>query len=183
MPSTASGDRRSAAGSTPGTGRPHGGSTWTAGSSWRPSPNTSKRRRPPPRQTCAPSSRSTRSGRWRWAGNCSPPSALRRRPKRHTRPLCTRSSVPTAAPSCGVSKTPQGPRPPRAETRNTPPGAREATPSGPPRPTRHTRALPTAADHRQCTIPTEGIGGALRRICDDTTPRTRGMNLGRATHG
>ena len=76
------------------------------GSSWRPSPNTSKRQRPPPRQTCALSSRSTRSGRWRLAGNCSPRSALGRKPKRHTRPLCTRSSVPSAAPSCGVWKPP-----------------------------------------------------------------------------
>ena len=56
----------------------------------------------PQRPTCAPSSQSTRSGRWRWAGNCSPPSVLRQKPKQHTQPLCTKSSVPSAAPLCGV---------------------------------------------------------------------------------
>ena len=87
-------------------------STWTAGSSWRPSPSASGRQRSPTRPRCAPSSRSTRSGRWHWASNCSQPSALRRRPKRHTQPLCTKSSVPSAAPSCGAWETPQGPEPP-----------------------------------------------------------------------
>ena len=33
---------------------------------------------------------------------------------------CTKSSVPSAAPSCGAWETPQGPEPPRAETGNTP---------------------------------------------------------------
>ena len=43
MPSTACGGGHSAAGRTPGTRRRRGGSTWTAGSSWRPSPSTSER--------------------------------------------------------------------------------------------------------------------------------------------
>ena len=74
----------------------------------------------PLRPTCAPSSRSTRSGRWRSASNCSPPSTLRQRPRQHTRPLCTRSSVPSAAPLCDAWETPQGPAPQRAGTENTP---------------------------------------------------------------
>ena len=37
----------------------------------------------------------------------------------HTRPLCTKSSVPSAAPSCGTWETPHGPEPRRAETGNT----------------------------------------------------------------
>ena len=63
------------------------------------------------RPTCAASSRSARSGRWRWASNCSPRFAVRRRPRRHTRPLCTKSSVPSAAPLCNAWETPQGPEP------------------------------------------------------------------------
>ena len=110
--STASGGGHGAAGRTPGYVRRHGGSTWTAGSSWRPPPSASGRQRPPLRPTCAPSLRSTRSGRWRWASNCSPPSAMRRRPRGRTRPLCTKSSVPSAAPSCSAWETPQGPEPP-----------------------------------------------------------------------
>ena len=90
MPSTASGGGLSAAGHTPGTGRRRGGSNWTANSNLRPSPSTSERRRPPLRETCAPFSRSTRSARWRWADNCYPSSALRRKPKQRTQPLCTR---------------------------------------------------------------------------------------------
>ena len=89
-------------------------------SSWRPSPSASGQQRPPLRPTCAPTSRSTRSGRWRWAGNCSPPSALRRRPGRHTRPLCTKSSVPSPAPSRGAWRSPQDSEPPRAKIGNTP---------------------------------------------------------------
>ena len=109
MPSTASGGRRNAAGHTPGRGQRRGGSTLTAGSSWKQSRN--RRQRPPMRPTCAPSSRSTRSGRSHWAGNCSPPSALQRRARRHTRPLCTKSSVPSAAPLCDAWVSPQGPEP------------------------------------------------------------------------
>ena len=56
----------------------------------------------PLRPTCAQSSRSIRSVRWRWASNCNPPSAQRRKPKQHTWPLCTKSSVPSAAPLCGA---------------------------------------------------------------------------------
>ena len=52
-----------------------------------------------------------------------------------------------------------------------------------PRPTRHTRALPTAADHPQCTILTEGTAGAVRPICDDTPPRTSGTNPTPANRG
>ena len=37
-----------------------------------------------------------------------PRPALRWKPKQHTQPLCTGSSVPSAAPSCGVWQTPQG---------------------------------------------------------------------------
>ena len=121
QPSTASGGGLGAAGHTSGTGRRRGGSTWKAGSNWRPSPNASGRGGPQQRPTCAMFARSTRSGRWQWGGNCSPPSALRRKPKRHTQPLCTRCSVPSAAPACGVWETTQGPEPPRAEIRNTPP--------------------------------------------------------------
>ena len=65
----------------------------------------------PLRPTCAQSSRSTRSGRWRWGSNCSPPSTLRRRPRRHTRLLWTKSSVPSAALLCDVWETPQSPEP------------------------------------------------------------------------
>ena len=43
--------------------------------------------------------------------------------------MCTRSLVPSAAPSCDVWGTPQGPNPPQAETGNTPPRTREAVPS------------------------------------------------------
>ena len=82
-----------------------------AGSSWEPSPSSNRRQRPPLRPTCAQSSRSTGSGRWRWASNCSPPSTLRPRPRRHTRPLCTKSSVPSAAPLCDAWETPQSPEP------------------------------------------------------------------------
>ena len=74
-----------------------------------------RRRKPPLSPTYAPSSRSTRSGHWRWVGSCSPPSALRRRPGRHTRPWCTKSSVPSAAPLYDVRVTP-----PRALTRDQP---------------------------------------------------------------
>ena len=88
-------------GCTPGTGR-RPGPTWTADSNWRPSPSTSERRRPPLRETCAPFLRCIRSGRWRWADNCCPPSVLRQKPKQRTQTLCTRSSVPSAAPSCDV---------------------------------------------------------------------------------
>ena len=80
-----------------------------AGSRWRLSRN--RRRKPPLSPTYAPSSRSTRSGHWRWVGSCSPPSALRRRPGRRTRPWCTKSSVPSAAPLYDVRVTPQGPDP------------------------------------------------------------------------
>ena len=67
--------------------------------------------------------RSTRSGRWHWASNCSPPSALRRRPRRRKRPWCTKFSVPSAAPLCDAWVTPQGPGPqpatgPAAATRS-----------------------------------------------------------------
>ena len=89
MPSTASGGGRNAAGHTPGRGQRRGGSTSPVGSSWKPSRNG--RQRPTLRPTCAPSSRSTRSGRWHWASNCNRPSALRQTPRRHTRPLCTKS--------------------------------------------------------------------------------------------
>ena len=58
--------------------------------------------------------------RWRCASNCSPSSTLRRRARQHTRPLCTKFSVPSAAPSCGAWRTPQGPERPRGETGNTP---------------------------------------------------------------
>ena len=52
-----------------------------------------------------------------------PPSALRQRPRRHTRPSCTESSVPSAAPLCDAWVTPQGPEPrpatgPTATTRS-----------------------------------------------------------------
>ena len=90
-------------------------------SSWRPSRNG--RQRPPLQPTCAPSSRSTRSVRSHWAGNCSPPSVLRRRPRRRTRPWRTKSSVPSAAPLCNAWVTPRGPEPqpatgPAAATRS-----------------------------------------------------------------
>ena len=121
MPSTASGGGLSAASCTPGTRQRRGGSTLMSGSNWSPSPSASGRQRPPPRQSCAPFPRSDRSGRWRWAGNCRLPSTLRQKPHEHTQPLCTRSSVHSAAPSCGVWENPQGPKPPRAKSRNTPP--------------------------------------------------------------
>ena len=89
--------------------RPPAGASPPAGSRWRPSRN--RRRKPPLSPTCALSSRSTRSGHWRWAGSCSPPSALRRRPGRRTRPWCTKFSVPSAAPLYDVWVTPQGPDP------------------------------------------------------------------------
>ena len=88
-------------------------------------------------KTCALFLRSTRSGRWRWADNCCSPSPHRRPPEQRTQSLCTRSSVLSAAPSCDVWGTPQDPKPPQAETGNTPPRTREATPSGPPRPSQH----------------------------------------------
>ena len=135
MPSTASSGGLSAAGRTPRTARRRESCTWTAGSNWRPSPNTSERRRAPLRETCTPSSQSTRSGCWRWANTCSPPSALRQKPEQRKQPLCTRSSAPSAAPSSDLWGTPQGPNPARVKTGNTPPGKRQATPSGPPRPT------------------------------------------------
>ena len=109
MPSTASRRGRNAAGHTPERGQRRGGSTSTVGSSWRPSRNG--RQRPQLCQTCAPSSQSTRSGRWHSASNCSPLSALRRRPRLRTRPWCTKSSVPSAAPLCDAWVTPQGPEP------------------------------------------------------------------------
>ena len=98
-----------AAGRTPGRGQRRADSTSTAGSRWRLSRN--RRRNPPLSPTYAPSSRSTRSGHWRWVGSCSPPSALRRRPGRRTWPWCTRSSVPSAAPLYDVRVTPEGPDP------------------------------------------------------------------------
>ena len=108
-PSTASGGGRGAAGRTPGRGQRLGGSTSTAGCRWRQPRH--RRQKPPLRPTCAPSSRSTRSGHWHWASNCSPPSALRQRPRRRTRPWCTKTSVPSAAPLCDAWVTPQGPEP------------------------------------------------------------------------
>ena len=108
-PPTASGGGRGAAGRTPGRGQRRGDSTSTAGS--RPRPSRNRRRKPPLSPTYAPSSRSTRSGHWRWVGSCSPPSALRRRPGRRTPPWCTKSSVPSAAPLYDVRVTPQGPDP------------------------------------------------------------------------
>ena len=53
------------------------------------------------------------------ASNCSAPSKLRRRPRQHTRHLCTKSSAPSAAPLCNAWETLQGPEPPRAETGKT----------------------------------------------------------------
>ena len=43
------------------------------------------------------------------------------KPRQHTRPLCRRSSVPSAAPSYSAWRTPKGTEQPRGETRNTPP--------------------------------------------------------------
>ena len=116
-----------------GGGQRRGGSTLTAGSTWRPSLNG--RQRPPPRPTCAPSSRSTRSGRWYWASNCSPPSALRRKPRRLKRPWCTKSSVPSAAPLCDAWVTPEGP---------------EQQPAAGPAATTRSRACATRVPHRAC---------------------------------
>ena len=70
-------------------------------------PQREGRAETPQRPTCVPSSRSSGSGRWRWAGNCSPPSALRQKPRGHTRPLCTRSSVPSARPRAARGKPPR----------------------------------------------------------------------------
>ena len=81
--------------------------------------------------------RSARSGRWRWANDCSPPSALRRRPRRHTRPLCTKSSVPSAAPWWNAWETPQGP---------------ETHPATGPAATTHSRTRATQVPHRPCAL-------------------------------
>ena len=156
MPSTAVGGGRDAAGHTPGRGQRRGGSTPTADSSWRPSRNA--RQRPPLRPTCAPSSRSTRSGRWHWASNCSPPSALRRRLRRRTRPWCTKSSVPSAAPLCDAWVTPQGPEPQPA--------------TGPAGATR-SRTRATRVPRRPCAR-----GETTRRTRDRLLPREDGtMNV------
>ena len=133
MPSTASGGGRNATGHTPGYGQRRGGSTSTAGSSWRPSWHG--RQRPPLSPTCALSSRSNISGRWHWASSCSPPVALRRRPRRHTRPLCTKSSVPSAVPLCDAWVAPQGPEP---------------QPATGPAATTHSRTRATQVPHRPC---------------------------------
>ena len=101
--------------------------------------------------------RSTRSWRWRWADNCCPPSALRRKPEQRTQPLCTMTSVPSAAPSCDVWGTLQGPNPPRAKHGNTATRTREATTSGLPRCTQHGARMP-------CPLrPVTGSGRAPNR--------------------
>ena len=84
---------------------------------------------------CYRAPQSARSGRWRWAHDCSPPSALRQRPRRHMRPLCTKSSVPSAAPLCGAWETPQGPEP---------------HPATGPTATAHSRTRATRVPHRPC---------------------------------
>ena len=157
MPSTASGGGLSVVGRTPRTRGRGGGSTWTADSNWRPSPNTRKGWRPPLREICAPSLGSTKSGRWRWADNCCPTSALRRKFKQRTQPLYTASPVFSAAPSCNVWGTLEGPDPPRAKTGNRHPRAREAAPLGLSRPVQHSTAMP-------CPLqPVTGSGRAPHR--------------------
>ena len=127
------------------------------------------RHRPPLRPTCAPSSRSTRSGRWHRASNCSLRSALRRRPRRRTRPWCTKSSVPSAAPSCDAWVTPQGPEPqpatgPAATTRSHTRATRvRRRPCARKETTRRTRArlLPTE-DRMMIVMPKAAESGTNR---------------------